>query len=116
MWRKHSGRHRRAALGDVGFMVRYWCCKIHGNVGEQMSRTNEQLDFFRRLVVGSGTVEAKVRKLREYARASIPGVWHYPDDREPCPECGKLGLQIRHLPQAGIRGYLGPGPFSIVSD
>jgi hypothetical protein len=81
-----------------------------------MSRTNERLDFFRRLVVGSGTAEARVRKLREYARACIPGVWHYPDDREPCPACAKLGLQIRHLPLAGIRGYLGAGPFSIVSD
>lgn len=68
------------------------------NSGEQhMNRTNERLVFFRGLVHGLDTVEAKLRKLREYARNNIPGAWHYPDDRESCPEWDKLGFAVRHL-------------------
>lgn len=65
-----------------------------------------------------GTTEETLSKLREYARDRIAGVWHYPDDREPCPYCGtSSGLQVvRHRPPYGVRGYLGTGPVTIVSD
>jgi hypothetical protein len=72
--------------------------------------------LFRELVAACPTTDEKLSGLRDYARDRIPGVWHYPDDREFCPECQKAALEVHHLPQAGIRGYLGTGPFAIVSD
>jgi hypothetical protein len=75
-------------------------------------------DFRKRLtelIGGVPSKEDKLRALRGYARQNqnIPGAWHYPDDREPCPYCPQN--TIRHGPDLGVRGYIGTGPYALVS-
>lgn len=79
-----------------------------------MDRTTSFADSLRDLIKDCGTTEDGLRKLREYER-HIQGVWHYPDDLDPCHDCMKSGLTKHRLPQVG-RGYVGTGPFTIVSD
>ena len=82
-----------------------------------MSSIPERRARLRDLVSGCTSPEAKLRLLRDCGRR-IGGSWHYPDDCEPCWHCITVGTVQHHprLPALGVRGYLGTGPFAIVSD
>lgn len=80
-----------------------------------MATAEEFRTRLRASIESGATKEEKLRTLREYCR-NIPGVWHYPDDREPCPYCKNGAMRNEHRPDYGIRGYLGTGPFAIVSE
>ena len=81
------------------------------------STTAATADDFRKrlreLIADYPSKEEKLRKLRDYARKNVPGAWHYPDDREPCSYCPQTATG--HRPNLGIRGYVGTGPYALVS-
>jgi len=76
------------------------------SIGAYMDQTEDLMSHFRELAAECTTAEAKLRELRDYARNNIPGVWHCPDDQEPCHECSRFGNSVKHCPTLGIRGYL----------